>query len=336
MEQKRTVKNFILLGILLVFLLVLYLLSGSSYGFVETLQGLFLTGDETLWFIVLKLRLPRMLMALLLGGALGLSGYFLQTFFQNPIAGPYVLGISSGGKLFVAAVMVLGVSRGVTVSGVLLVASALLGCLLVTALVLLLSRKVQHIASLLVAGIMVGYLCSSLTELMINFAGSEHVAALHSWAQGSFSGASMKNVWIAAIVVITTFFLSCFLIKPITAYLTGEEYARSLGVDVKRFRMLLLLASSVLSACTVAFAGPVSFVGIAVPFLMRKLFVTHRPAVLIPATFLGGGMFCLLCDWIALKAFSPVELSVSTVTAFFGAPIVIFMIVGERRRSYGK
>ena len=154
---------------------------------------------------------------------------------------------------------------------------------------------------------------------------------LHNWSLGSFSGMSWENVAVMAAVVGLTLTLTFFLSKPIGAYQMGEVYARNMGVNIKRFRVVLILLSSVLSACVTAFAGPISFVGIAVPHLIKNLFRTAKPILMIPACFLGGAVFCLFCDLIARTAFAPTDLSISSVTAVFGAPIVLYMMISKRR-----
>ena len=283
--------------------------------------------------IIWKIRLPRIFMAAILGGALALSGFLLQTFFENPIAGPFVLGISSGAKMVVALVMVYFISAFGRASSYALIAAAFIGSLLSTAFILACARVVRQMAGLLVAGIMIGYICSAVTELVITFAEDSDIVNLHGWSQGSFSGMNWSNVTIAAVVVGITVILTFLMSKPIGAFQLGEAYAQSMGVNVKRFRICLILLSSILSATVTAFAGPISFVGIAVPFLMKRAMGTSRPLVIIPATFVGGAVFCMFCDLIARMAFAPTELNISTVTSIFGAPVVIFMLV---RRQKGR
>ncbi len=280
--------------------------------------------------IIFKIRLPRVIMAVLLGGALSLSGFLLQTYFQNPIAGPFVLGISSGAKMMVAVAMILLFRNGIRPSSWSLVLAAFVGALLSTSFILLTSRHVSHIASLLVAGIMIGYIASAITDCIVSFADESDIANLHGWSQGSFSGMDMDNCAVAAVFVGGAVLCVFLLAKPIAAYQLGEDYARSVGVDVAVFRPLLILLSSVLSACVTAFAGPVSFVGIAVPFLVKQLLGTARPLLAIPGCFLGGAVFCLACDFVARMALAPAELNISVVTSLFGAPVVIAMLLARR------
>ena len=288
-------------------------------------------GEENEVSIIWKIRMPRILLAAELGGALALSGFLLQTFFGNPIAGPFVLGISSGAKMCVAMVIVF-LGRYGAVSSWTLVLAAFAGAMLSTALILLVSRKVQHMAALLVAGIMTGYICSAVTEFLVTFAEDSDIVNLHGWSQGSFSGADWSSAGTAALITGTAFLLVFLLAKPISAYQMGEAYARSMGVNVKLFRAELILLSGILSACVAAFAGPVSFVGIAVPFLVKQALGTSKPLAVIPACFLGGAVFCLGCDLIARMAFSPTELNISTVTSVIGAPVVIFMLIRRQTR----
>ena len=283
--------------------------------------------------IITKIRLPRVIMAGILGGALSLSGFLLQTYFQNPIAGPFVLGISSGAKMCVAASMIFFLKNGISLSSFSLVGAAFLGALLSTSFILLVAQKVNHIGSLLVSGIMIGYVTSAITDFFIAFAEDSDIANLHGWSKGSFSGFDMADCAVSGSIIFVALICVFLLAKPIGAYLMGETYARTMGVNTKIFRPILILLSSLLSATVTAFAGPVSFVGIAVPFLVKQLLRTAKPLVVIPASFLGGAVFCIFCDLIARSLFSPLELSISTVTSFFGAPIVIFMIVRRRREG---
>lgn len=290
-------------------------------------------GDPVAVSIIWKIRLPRLLMAALLGGALSLSGFLLQTFFANPIAGPFVLGISSGAKMVVALTMIFFLKELKTVSSYALITAAFAGSLLSIGFILLISRKIRSMSTLLVAGIMIGYICSAVTDFVVTFAEDSDIVNLHGWSQGSFSGMSWSNVKAAGLIVILTLVLTFLLSKPIGAYQLGEAYAQSMGVNIQVFRILLILLSSVFSACVTAFAGPISFVGIAVPYLIKRMLGTAKPLILIPAAFLGGSVFCMACDLIARTAFAPLELNISTVTSIFGAPIVIIMMLkkGEGR-----
>lgn len=332
-RRSRYTVVFVSLAILFCAVTVLNINTGNVHISVPNiLRILFMHDGEAVEYnIIWKIRLPRILMAAMLGGALSLSGFLLQTFFSNPIAGPFVLGISSGAKMVVALTMIIFLKYIGHFSSWTLIMAAFLGALISTGFILLMSKKVNHMASLLVGGIMIGYICSAITDFVVTFADDSDIVNLHGWSQGSFSGMSWNNVKVAVLVVgiaaIGTFFLS----KPIGAYQLGEAYAQSMGVNVKRFRVGLILLSSVLSACVTAFAGPISFVGIAVPFLARKAFGTSKPIVIIPGTFFAGAVFCMICDLIARMAMAPVELNISTVTSLLGAPVVIYMMIKREK-----
>ena len=335
-RQVRIAGAFLLLIMLLLLSLIWSVCSGSvSVPIMEFLQELRepkLRGMA--WTIIWEIRLPRALAALILGGALALSGYLLQTFFHNPIAGPFVLGISSGSKLLVALVMVGFLEWNITINSGMLVAAAFAGALLSMLFVLLVARKMEQMAMLIVGGVMIGYICSAITDFVVTFASDADIVNLHNWSMGSFSGISWDNIRVMTPVVLVSLVCVFLLSKPISAYQLGEGYARSMGVNITAFRVVLILLSSVLSACVAAFAGPISFVGIAVPHLAKSLFGTAKPILMIPACFLGGAGFCLLCDLIARTVFAPTELSISTVTALFGAPVVIYIMV-HRKSSRG-
>ena len=286
--------------------------------------------DPSFYLIVTSIRLPRMLAALVLGGALAVSGYLLQVFFGNPIAGPFVLGISGGAKLVTAMAFVFMVSRGIHLSSLGLVAASFAGAGIVTAAVLSVSRHTNRMSVLVLSGVMIGYICTAVTDIIVNFADDHNIVNLHNWSMGSFSGMSMKSVALSAFFVLLGMTGSILLIKPTAAFITGEQYARSAGVNISVFRILLILVSSLLSATVTAFAGPISFVGVAVPHLMRRLFRTTGPMHMIPACFLGGAAFCLFSDLAARLAFAPTELSISSVTAVLGAPVVITVLMRRR------
>lgn len=294
---------------------------------------IFLKGDMGTpeYNIIWKIRLPRLCMAAILGGALALSGFLLQTFFRNPIAGPFVLGISSGAKMFVAITMIFLLNY---ISGMPLwaqVAAAFAGSIIAMLYVLLFANKVKSMSMLLVVGIMISYICSAITDICITFANDSDIANLTHWAMGSFSGSSWSGVRLAAGVVFPAALVTFLFSKPISAYLLGEGYAKSMGINIRFFRVCIILLSSLLSACVTALAGPISFVGIAVPHITRLSLKTTKPLITIPAIFLSGSVFCMFCDLIARTIFSPSELAIGTVTAVFGAPVVIWLMVKQKK-----
>jgi iron complex transport system permease protein len=328
-RRRRVVSAFAVLGVLLVLLVGANVCIGSMPvppdAVVKALAG----GDleSTFSQVIWEIRLPRLLAACLLGAALALSGFLLQTFFNNPIAGPYILGISSGAKLVVALVTIVIVGSAQALAGWLLVASAFAGSALAMLFVLLVSRRIQSMGMLVVAGVMIGYICSAATDFLITFATDANIVNLKNWSLGSFSGISWDDIGIIAPLVIASSAIVFLLAKPIGAFQLGEPYARSVGVNIRLFRIAIIVLSSLLAACVTAFAGPISFVGIAVPHVVKRMLSTSKPIVVIPAAFLGGGIFCLFCDLLARSMFAPTEVSISAVTAMFGAPIVIYVIL---------
>lgn len=319
---------FAVLSALVAGLLVWNINAGSVDFTPEEVLSILLSPPDS--GIIWSIRMPRVLAAAILGGALSVSGFLLQTFFANPIAGPFVLGISSGAKLVVSLVMVVLLSRGIAISSLSLIAGAFTGSMLSMGFILLLSRQVKRMSLLVVSGVMIGYICSAVTDFVVTFADDSNIVNLHNWSLGSFSGTSWDNVgqmaWVIGIALALAFLLS----KPIGAYQLGEVYAQNMGVNIRRFRVELILLSSVLSACVTAFAGPISFVGVAAPHLMKGLFRTAKPIIMIPACFLGGAAFCLFCDLIARTAFAPRDMSISSVTAVFGAPVVLYLMASRK------
>lgn len=335
MKRSRYFSAFFLLAAAAAVFLAANICIGSvNISLGEVLQILAGKGGTTVSSdIVLEIRLPRALAAAILGGGLALSGYLLQTFFHNPIAGPFILGISSGAKLVVALVMVFFLEKAMKASSLMLIAAAFAGAMISMSFVLLMSKVLNQMSMLIVSGVMIGYICTAVTDFVVTFADDADIVNLHNWSMGSFSGISWDNVAVMTVVIFATSFAVFLMSKPISAYQMGEAYARNMGLNIKLFRALLVLLSSILSACVTAFAGPVSFVGIAVPQLVKNLFRTAKPILMIPASFLGGAAFCLLCDLLARTMFAPTELSISTITAVFGAPVVIFILIRRRREE---
>ena len=334
MKNSRIKACYALLGVLLLILILLNILTGSSSMTAGDALRILFSHDTVSKFgkIVWDIRMPRILAAVLLGGALSVSGFLLQTFFANPIAGPYILGISSGAKLVVACVMVFALTHGMMVHSLVMIIAAFAGSLVVTGVILLISGRVKSMAVLIVCGVMVGYICSAVTEFLITFADDSNIVNLHNWSMGSFSAVSWDNIRAIAAVVLISVIASFMLSKPMNAFQMGEQYAVSVGVNIRSFRIGLITLSSVLSATVTAFAGPISFVGIAVPHIIRSITDSSKPVVMIPQCFLGGSVFCLFCDLLARSLFAPTEMSISSMTAVFGAPVVIAMLIGRKKR----
>ena len=327
-RKHRKIAAFFLLGACVLIFFILNICIGSVRIALPDVARIF-SGQEsngTVTRILWDIRLPRAIAVLLLGGALSLAGYLLQTFFNNPIVGPFVLGISSGAKMVVALVMVFLMGKGVRVTSAIMILAAFIGAMLSMGFVLLMSHRIHNMSMLVVSGVMIGYICSAVTELVVTFANDADIVNLHNWSRGSFSGMTWENVKVMTVVVAATSLTVFLMSKPLGAYQLGDVYARNVGVNLRLLRVCIVIFSSILSACIVAFAGPISFVGIAVPHLVKKLLNTTDPIWMIPACFVGGSAFCLFCDLLAKTILAPTELSISTVTAIFGAPVVLWII----------
>lgn len=336
MRRSRMIRNtvvFFLLGLGVVLFAILNICIGTVKipltDIAASILGKEIYNSRILWDI----RIPRTLAAMILGGALALAGYLQQTFFHNPIAGPFVLGISSGAKMVVAFVMVVFMGRSIRISSWFLIFTAFLGAMLSMGFVLLMSRKIHTMSMLVVSGVMIGYICSAVTELVVTFANDAEIVNLHNWSRGSFSGMTWENVAVMAAVIFTVSVIVFFMSKSLSAYQLGEVYAQNMGVNIAMLRIMLVILSSILSAAIVAFAGPISFVGVAVPHLVKNLLGTAKPIIMIPSCFLGGSVFCLFCDLLARIAFAPTELSISTVTAVFGAPVVLWVMIRRNQEK---
>lgn len=327
----RYMAAFILLGVGVLVFLILNCCIGSvkipMADIISAVKGNEIENSRILWDI----RLPRAFAAMILGGALALAGYLLQSFFHNPIAGPFVLGISSGAKMVVAIVMVFLMGQAVSVSSAVLIIAAFIGAMISMGFVLLMSKRVNNMSMLVVSGVMIGYICSAITEFIVTFANDADIVNLHNWSRGSFSGMTWNQVAVMAVVIAVASIAVFMLAKPLSAYELGEAYARNMGVNVRLLRVMLVILSSLLSACIVAFAGPISFVGIAAPHLVKSILKTTKPILMIPACFLGGSLFCMFCDLLARTLLAPTELSISTVTAVFGAPVVLWVMIRRNK-----
>ena len=333
--NKRIIFSFALLGVLTIVFIVISISAGSAEISPAEVVKILLSGgsDDTAEMILLKIRLPRTLAAAVLGGALALSGYMLQTYFHNPIAGPFVLGISSGARLTVAIALILAARGAIVLNSALMAAAAFVGALIAMSAVLLMSSRIRSMSLLVVCGVMIGYICTAITDIIVNFADDSDIVNLRGWSVGTFSGFKTESLVVCAVIVFAALTAVFFLSKPISAYQLGESYAVDMGVNIKAVRIAMILLSSLLSGCVAAFAGPVTFVGIAVPFLVKMLFGTAKPIVMIPACFLGGAVFCIISDIIARTVISPSELGISTVTSVLGAPVVLMIMLRKNKEA---
>jgi iron complex transport system permease protein len=339
---KSETKNkivFFLLAILLVLFFILDIFLGSvSVQFVDVLHAIFTTAPADVETIVIKFRLPKALTALLVGIALSLSGLQMQTVFRNPMAGPYVLGISSGASLGVAFVL-LGYSSlfAGEITGMagnwLLVFSAWIGAALVLLIILIISTKVKDIMTVLIIGLMLSSGISAFVTIMQYFTGEAMLKAYVLWTMGSLGNLTSGQMGVLSISVILGLFIGFISTKMLNALLLGENYARSLGLNVTFSRIVIFAGTSILAGSVTAFCGPIGFIGIAVPHISRMLFRTSDHKILIPATVIAGGALMLLCDIISQLPGSEQVLPVNAITSLAGIPVVIWVIMKNRKIS---
>ena len=295
--------------------------------------------DKESWsYIVIQSRLPQALTALFCGSSLAVSGLMLQTAFSNPLAGPSILGISSGANLGVAIVMLATggaiVAGGVTFSGFMSVlVGAFIGSMLIMALILFLSTFIRSNLMLLITGIMIGYITSSAISLLNFFATEEGVHSYVIWGMGNFGGVSMKQMPMFASCCIVGLFMSVMLIKPLNALLMGNQYAENLGINIRRTRNLLLLATGLLTAVTTAFCGPIAFFGLAVPHVARMILRTENHNTLLPVTILCGAAAALICNLICVLPGEKGIIPLNAVTPMLGAPVIIYVIMKQRKEQ---
>lgn len=297
-------------------------------------------GGKASWsFIVWESRLPQALTALLCGGSLAVCGLMLQTAFKNPLAGPSILGINSGASLGVAFVMLLfggSVTAGTfSLSGFLSVLTgAFVGAMAIMALILFFSTLIKSNVMLLITGIMIGYIASSAISLLNFFATAEGVQSYIIWGMGNFGGVSLQQMPAFASVTLLGLAGALMLIKPLNALLLGERYAENLGINIHRVRNWLLLVTGLLTAVTTAFCGPVAFIGLAVPHVARMLLGTSNHQSLLPVTILSGGAVALFCNLVCILPGEAGIIPLNAVTPIIGAPVIIYVIVSQRRSQH--
>jgi iron complex transport system permease protein len=341
MSNKGTKYSLILTAIILI-LMAGNLFFGSvdipAEAVIRTLFGQEV--EKASWsFIIWEARIPQAITALLCGAALAGSGLMLQTAFNNPLAGPSILGINSGASLGVAMVMLLGggtiATAGVTLSGFFsIVLGAFIGSMVVMGVILFFSTLIKSNIMLLITGIMIGYITSSAISLLNFFATAEGVHSYMIWGMGNFSGVSLEQMPYFASFTLAGLILSILLIKPLNALLLGNRYAENLGVNIKRTRNLLLISTGILTAVTTAFCGPVSFIGLAVPHIARLMLGTSNHNSLLPVTLLTGSAVALLCSLICILPGESGIIPLNAVTPVLGAPVILYVIVNQRRIQY--
>jgi iron complex transport system permease protein len=344
MRKNKGTLYLLLLLVLIALLGMGSLLLGAVHIPARAIVRILLHGEEAgvnaSWtFIVWQSRIPQTVTALCSGMALAASGLMLQTTFQNPLADPSILGISSGSSLGVALVMLMGggtlTAGSLTLSGFLSVMTgALLGALAVMAFILFLSTLIRSSVMLLIAGIMIGYIASSAISLLNFFATAEGVHSYVIWGLGNFGGVSLSQLPLYSGLIVLGLLVTLLLIKPLNALLLGTRYAENLGVPVRRTRNLLLLATGLLTAVTTAYCGPISFIGLAVPHIARLTLGTSNHNSLLPVTMLMGGAMALLCNLICVLPGQAGLIPLNAVTPILGAPIIIYILINQRKIQY--
>jgi len=332
----------VLLIVILAVAFILSLTLGSVHIPPEQVLRILTGGepDKASWTdVIFKFRLPKAVTAMLVGAALSIAGLQMQTLFRNPLADPFILGVSSGASLGVALV-VLGTGAGgasAFITGLnafgdlSLAVAASMGAGAVLGAVLIVSRRVQNTITLLILGLMFGYLTNAIVSLLIYFSQPERVQAFSLWAAGSFGGVTWNQMRVFSPVILSGLFISYVMIKPLNALLLGDEYARSLGLNVRRARFWIILSASLLAGVSTAFCGPVWFVGVAVPHVARSLLNTADHRALLPASMLMGASFALVADVIAQSPGSQFVLPLNVIMSLFGVPIILWVILRQKQ-----
>lgn len=343
MQGPRTYRfSFLLLILALMLSCLLNISSGSvSIPFADILSTLFgKTSQVASWeYIIWDYRVPKAFTSILVGGGLSLSGLLMQTLFRNPLAGPFVLGISSGASLG-AALLLMGASllAGYTsisfLGDVSLAIAASIGSFLVLSVVMIVAQRVKDTMALLIIGLMFGSITSAIVSVLAYFSSAENLQRFIFWSFGSVGNLSTGQLLLMLVIVAVGVLLSILSIKSLNALLLGEHYAQSLGVSLKKSRLTIIIATGLLAGGITAFAGPIAFVGLAVPHLTRQIFDTMEHKVLIPAVMLYGAILMLLCDTLAQLPNSASVLPINAITSLVGAPVVIWLLVRKRKMMF--
>ncbi|MHB0755766.1 FecCD family ABC transporter permease [Polaribacter sp. M15] len=339
MKNKSYTKHFIILSVILIFLFFVNISLGSvSIPFQDIFKiftGSF-SSKESWEIIILNFRLPKAITAILVGSGLSICGLLMQTLFRNPLAGPFVLGISSGASLGVA-ILILGSSvfggflLTNTVSNWSLPIAASLGAFLVLSAVIIAANKVRNTMSILIIGLMFGSLTSAVISVLAYFSEAEQIQQYLFWSFGSLGNLSWNEILVFSIIYSIGILATLTIIKPLNSFLLGENYAKSLGINIKKSRNIILLITSLLTGVITAFSGPIAFVGLAVPHITRMFFTTSNHKILIPAVAILGAIILLICDAIAQLPTSEFTLPINAITSLFGAPVVIWLLVRKKK-----
>nr|WP_156125349.1 iron ABC transporter permease [Cellulophaga sp. Hel_I_12] len=342
LETKSYRLYFMLLTLLMIALVFVNISLGSVTIPLKNTFTILFGGDtsNTSWtYIIWDSRIPKAFTAILVGSGLSLSGLLMQTLFRNPLAGPFVLGISSGASLG-AALLIMGASIFSSIfsfslfNDVSLAIASSLGSFLVLLAVLSVAAKVKDTMSLLIIGLMFGSITGAVVSVLSYFSSAEKLQQYIYWGFGSLGGLSWSQLALLSLLVGIGIFLSIISIKPLNAFLLGENYAQSLGVELKKSRFIIIMATGLLAGAITAFAGPIAFIGLAVPHLTRQLFNTTDHKILVPAVCIYGGILMLVCDTIAQLPTSASVLPINAITSIIGAPVVIWLLIRKRKMVF--
>ncbi|MDG4716602.1 FecCD family ABC transporter permease [Winogradskyella marincola] len=340
-SQNTYYKTFTVLAVLLLVCFFLNISLGSvSIPFKSVFSSLFGSTENKIWqTIIIDFRLPKAITAILVGSGLGISGLLMQTLFRNPLAGPFVLGISSGASLGVSLVILGsslfgGLLAGSIMSNWSIVIAASLGSFLVLLAVLAMSSRVRDTMAILIIGLMFGSITAAVVSVLSYFSSAEQLQQYIFWGFGSLSNLSWKEILIFFGIYAIGIVISVFSIKSLNSLLLGDNYAKSLGLNLKQSRLLIIIATSLIAGTITAFAGPIAFIGLAIPHLTRQIFKTTNHKILLPAVFLFGAIVMLICDSIAQIPGSDYTLPINAITALVGAPVVIWLLVRQRKMMF--
>jgi len=337
----KTKYSFIILSILLLLCFIMNICLGSvSIEFNDVVTGIFgFSKNESHQYIVQNYRLPKAITAILVGSGLGISGLLMQTLFRNPLAGPFVLGVSSGASLGVALLILGSGLFGGILSSLLLskwsiVIAASLGSFLVLLAVLAVSSKVRDTMAILIIGLMFGSITAAIVSVLSYFSSAEQLQQYIFWGFGSLGNLTWNELLILFLIYLFGLLFSVFSIKALNTFLLGENYAKSLGLNIKKSRLIIIIATSLLAGTITAFAGPIAFIGLAIPHLTRQIFATSDHKILMPAVFLFGAIVMLICDIIAQLPASDYTLPINAITSLVGAPVVVWLLVRQRKMIF--
>lgn len=331
LSASQMAKCFLLVALCLLLFLVSLFHGSVGLPVEDVVNALRGEGTDTARYIVVFSRLPQAITALVSGGALAASGLLLQTAFRNPLAAPDIFGVTSGASL---AVALLTLAPGLVVSGIVgflsSVTAAFVGAMAVTTLIWFLSRRVRSSVTLIIVGMMVGYLCSSAITLLNSLATDEGVHSFVAWGMGDFTGVSIDDLWLFAPSTVVATLSSLLLVKPLNALLLGPRYAESMGVNVRKTRNLLLLLTGILTAVVTAFCGPIAFIALAVPHVARLFTGVADHRTLLPTTIIMGSVVALLCNVITTLPPNGTVLPLNAVTSLIGAPVIVWVLLRRK------